>query len=182
MSLPVFLLSLIFLIAWAMFLGLMFVLHTLYVVGLTIWNHESQSSSPLMFNRMSSGEVSDLTMHNAPAYGMPAYWRCWGLHVWQDSIVRLPKSGMNFDLVMDGCTVNAGPGSFHFNIDPYGGSVNISALDLAYSTDGYVKDKVVYHAFHAHNPKMPVVQMDIDITSDHPKALIPEERWLLTNQ
>ena len=38
MSLPVFLLSLIFLIAWAMFLGLMFVLHTLYVVGLTIWN------------------------------------------------------------------------------------------------------------------------------------------------
>ena len=38
MSLLVFLLSLIFLIAWAMFLGLMFVLHTLYVVGLTIWN------------------------------------------------------------------------------------------------------------------------------------------------
>ena len=38
MSLPVFILSLIFLIAWAMFLGLMFVLHTLYVVGLTIWN------------------------------------------------------------------------------------------------------------------------------------------------
>ena len=159
-----------------------------FISGVEIWNHESRSSSPLMFNRMSSGKVSDLTMHNAPAYGMPAYWRCWGLHIWQDSIVRSPKSGMNFegcknfDLVINWCTVNAGPGSFHFNIDPYGGSVNISALDLAYSTDGYVKDKVVYHAFHAHNPKMPVVQRDIDIAGDHPKALIPKERWLLTNQ
>ena len=67
------------------------------------------------------------------------------------------------------------------NAPTYGMPTYWCSWGLTYSPNGYTKNTMVYHTYHASKPEMAATQRDIDIVGDNPKSLIPKERWLLTN-
>ena len=162
-------------------------IYTYEINNVLINNFNGRSSSPIMINRSSGGVIRNVEMINEPTYGMPTYWRSWGDHQVYNSTIKSPKAGFNFEgnenfnFKCHFSHIEVGDGGYHFNIDPYGGSIGIETWGLTYSPNGYTPNTMVYHTYHASKPEMAATQRDIDIVGDNPKSLIPKERWLLTN-